>query len=307
MPDRPGVADHVAITRTHHRESSSIADHWPMGDGTELTRLRYRGIAASNGRAVPAVPGSRLITVAVLTSDTWSLDRSHGPTVPLTTAPTLVAIDQFRPFDFRGPGRGTAIAVSTRQARLTLPIETIDRAIAHLNPDLPLYPLAKNHLQQLGVVAVSAPDLLGELNSTTIALIRALFLSAAENAETPRASEKLIAAIERHIDENLDDRGLRADTIAAAHHISPRQLYNIWPDRHGSLARYITAQRLERARRSLLACPDLTVTAIAQRHGFASPTHFTHKFRDTFGVAPSTWRRVNATTPAPVRGALVDS
>ncbi|ORM28765.1 helix-turn-helix transcriptional regulator [Williamsia sp. 1135] len=285
------VADHVAVAVTRPDSTSTSVDHWRMGRDTELMRFRYGGVAAATRRRLAADPSTRLITVAALTPGDWSLTRDHRPVHISPDRPTLVVIDQFSPFDFRGHGDGSAIAVHTRHARLTLSIETIDSALDHVHPELPLYPLALAHVQQLGVIAASAPEILPELNSTTIALVRSLLLSAAGAAGLAASTKSIVTSIERHIEEHLDDLTLKADTIAAAHNISARQLYNLWPESNGSLAGYITAQRLDRARKTLRTHPHLTVAAVARRHGFSDPTHFTRRFRSAFGITPSDWRR----------------
>ncbi|WP_207843241.1 helix-turn-helix domain-containing protein [Williamsia soli] len=285
------VADHVAVAVTRPNSTRTSVGHWRMGRDTELMRFRYRGVAATTRRRLTADPSTRLITVAVLTPGDWSLTRDHRPINSLPDRPTLVVIDQFSPFDFRGHGDGSVVAVHTRHARLRLSIETIDSAIDHVHPELPLYRLVRGHVQQLGEIAASAPEILPELNSTTIALVRSLLLSAAETAGPATSMQSIVTSIERHIEEHLDDLTLKADTIAAAHNISTRQLYNLWPESNGSLAGYITAQRLARARKTLRTHPHLTVAAVARRHGFSDPTHFTRRFRVAHGVTPSAWRR----------------
>jgi AraC-like DNA-binding protein len=279
------------VSETHRGAGDTSVDHWPLGDGTWLMRVRYRGLSVSSARDHRTESSARLITVVVLTPGDWSLTR-HG--IPVAHRPgesTLTALDQSSAFDFRGPGTGSAIALHLTHARLTLSIETIHQGIEHLHPSLPLYPLVQNHLQQLGVIAAGAPSILPELASSTSALVRALLISAADTAPVTDSTDSLVNTIERYIDTNLDSLELTADTIAAAHNISPRQLYKIWPATNGTLAGHITIRRLERARVTLLTHRHLTVAAVARRHGFTQPTHFTHRFRDVFGTTPTQWRR----------------
>ncbi|WP_288049362.1 helix-turn-helix domain-containing protein [Nocardia sp.] len=282
-----GVAAHVKLS--HHASNLAAADHWRLGDGTWLMCWRYETFAVSARRDDRADPVSRLVTIAVLTPGDWTLTRAGAQVRLPPGEPALVAVDQSQTFDFRAHGGGFAVAVHLTQSRMTLSIETIRRGLEHLHPRLPLYPLVRDHLQQLGTVATTAEQLLPELETSTVALIRSLLLNAADSAPAAIQPASTVAAIERYIACHLDDPGLHANAIAAAHNISTRQLYKIWP--HPPLADYIIVRRLERARTTLLTHPHLTIAAIGRRHGFTDPTHFTHRFRATFGVAPSHWRR----------------
>lgn len=282
------VAPHITVSR---RSGAELAGgHWPMGNDTDLTVTRFHRVAAANTRARPATPDTRRITLAVLTPGTWTLDIDGTPVTARPDGPTLVAVDQFQPFDFRAPGRGSAVAVHTCQSRLALSIETLTRALARLGPDLPLHPLARDHLLDLGALTATTPQLIPELNATTVNLIRALLLSAAD-AHPRQHGSPLLAAVRAYIADHLDDPGLGAERIAAAHHLSVRALYKAWPAADGPLSAYIVTERLRRAERTLVANPHLSVAAVARHHGFASATHFTRRFRQTYGITPHQWRR----------------
>ncbi|MCI4084646.1 MULTISPECIES: helix-turn-helix domain-containing protein [Streptomyces] len=59
------------------------------------------------------------------------------------------------------------------------------------------------------------------------------------------------------------------------------------------LEQWVISERLEAACR-LLTSPQhagLPVSAVAARCGFTSPSHFTRRFRATYGVTPREWRR----------------
>jgi transcriptional regulator GlxA family with amidase domain len=57
--------------------------------------------------------------------------------------------------------------------------------------------------------------------------------------------------------------------------------------------RYVTAVRLDRARR-LLRSTDFTVSEIAQRVGYASESALSRAHRANFGDAPTAFRRREA-------------
>ena len=83
-------------------------------------------------------------------------------------------------------------------------------------------------------------------------------------------------------------------TIAAAHHVSVRQLYAVLAragislrDQHpGAAARGSAAGSC-----GTPATPTWPSPRSARRWGFVDPSHFGRVFRQTFGVTPSEWRR----------------
>jgi AraC-like DNA-binding protein len=106
------------------------------------------------------------------------------------------------------------------------------------------------------------------------------------------AHDHLVLRIRDHIDRNLRDPALSPHTVAAAHHISVRYLHRLFEGEGVTVARLIQQRRLHECAREL-ARPDTsapTVSAVAQRWGFANPAHFSRVFRGTYGVSPREWR-----------------
>ncbi|MFF0739069.1 AraC family transcriptional regulator [Streptomyces sp. NPDC004111] len=104
--------------------------------------------------------------------------------------------------------------------------------------------------------------------------------------------EDLVRRLCAHIDAHLWDRNLTPASVAAAQHISIRYLHKLFEGHGRTIGRWIQHRRLEEARREL-ARPgraDITVSAVARRWGFASPTHFSRSFRAVYGMSPSDWR-----------------
>ncbi|MFI8185511.1 helix-turn-helix domain-containing protein [Actinacidiphila glaucinigra] len=111
---------------------------------------------------------------------------------------------------------------------------------------------------------------------------------------TPTAEETLRLLIRDYIRTHLNRPDLSPSMIAAAHHMSVRYLHKLFQGEDMTIGRWIQHQRLEASREDL-ARPDLaglTVEAIAQRRGFASPAHFSRIFRAAYGMSPVTWRRM---------------
>ncbi|MFD0139372.1 helix-turn-helix domain-containing protein [Streptomyces sp. NPDC127159] len=110
---------------------------------------------------------------------------------------------------------------------------------------------------------------------------------------TPTAEETVVLHVREYIRSHLEQPELSPATIAAAHHISVRYLHQLFQGADLSVGRWIQHLRLEACREDL-SRPDLaglTVAAIAQRWGFASPAHFSRIFRAAYGAPPALWRR----------------
>src|SRR5690606_31419702 len=95
------------------------------------------------------------------------------------------------------------------------------------------------------------------------------------------------------IEEHLADPDLSPATVAAAHHVSVRQLHRLFEGRDETVAARIRARRLERCRRDLLdpALAEQTVAAIGARWGLPNPSQLSRLFRQAYGVTPSELRR----------------
>jgi AraC-like DNA-binding protein len=107
------------------------------------------------------------------------------------------------------------------------------------------------------------------------------------------SADPLRACIEQYIRAHLRDPALTPATIAAAHSISLRHLYDVWGDEQATLARWIVLQRLAAVRDSL-ADPRLShrsIAAIARGWCLSNPTHVARRFRQEYGLTPREWRR----------------
>ena len=97
-------------------------------------------------------------------------------------------------------------------------------------------------------------------------------------------NEKLIRIVEyleRHLDEDFN-----LDEVASVFGISRRQMERLF-SRYLSTTpkQHLMSIRLHRAR-SLMAETNLTVSEISAACGFGSPSHFSRRFRDVFGISP---------------------
>lgn len=207
----------------------------------------------------------------------------------------LDCVDGTRPYaleqlDFN---RRDDLVMSNRQVGVSVDVV---RAAAPSITGSPVYELVRHHVVGLfDATAKLAPQPRLLAGQATTALIRALLLTSAEHRLAREALEdtldfRLHAFVEAH----LSDRDLTVERIAAAHHISTRQLYNVWT-RAGHdepPAHWIIRRRLERAREQLASGPaQASIESIARHCGFADVSHFNRRFRQAFAMSPSEWRK----------------
>jgi AraC-like DNA-binding protein len=102
----------------------------------------------------------------------------------------------------------------------------------------------------------------------------------------------LLASVQSYVDQQLGDPELSPSAVAAAHHISLRQLYRVFDSQPMGVAGWIRQRRLERCRRDMLdpAFAHWPVSAIAARWGLMDAAHFSRAFRAAYGLAPAEYR-----------------
>jgi AraC-like DNA-binding protein len=128
----------------------------------------------------------------------------------------------------------------------------------------------------------------GRLGAVAVDLVTAFL---AQHADDRR--QTLVDMVKTYVEAHLNDADMSPRTIADAHHISVRYLYQIF-QRHGeSVAGWIRTRRLERCRRDLedVALDARPVRAIGARWGLRDPSEFSRAFRATYGMPPGAWRR----------------
>ena len=183
---------------------------------------------------------------------------------------------------------------------LGLPVDLVRRAIPTLRRS-PLYPLVQGHLGELGRGAerVSAGPAAAMLATATMELLRALVVTAVD--EDPARQRQvldttLLSRIKHHLERHLTDPTMTVASVAAAHHISVRRVYQVWAGSELSLSQWIIHARLEGARAEL-ARPGptpLAVSRVARRWGFSDTAHFSRRFRSAYGISPREWRLLSA-------------
>lgn len=154
--------------------------------------------------------------------------------------------------------------------------------------------------QYLVSVAREAPEL-SEQHSVRLG-VTSLDLAAGFLAEQADAAARLpaetrqqllLARIDVFLQDNLADPRLDPAAVAAHHHMSVRQLHQLFRDHDETVAASIRRRRLEACRADLAdpALRHVSVRDIARRRGMDSPESFSRAFRAAYGVTPGEHRR----------------
>ncbi|WP_018680393.1 helix-turn-helix domain-containing protein [Actinokineospora enzanensis] len=101
----------------------------------------------------------------------------------------------------------------------------------------------------------------------------------------------LLDRIHAFIDARLADPELTPARVAAANHVSTRQLYRLFEREGTTVARWIRDRRLERCRHDLLTTDMSGVSAVGARWGIPDSSYFSRVFRQTYGRCPRDYRR----------------
>ncbi|WP_336810113.1 helix-turn-helix domain-containing protein [Bosea sp. MMO-172] len=97
----------------------------------------------------------------------------------------------------------------------------------------------------------------------------------------------------RFIIERLADPDLNPAEIAEANSISLRYLHKLFSTRGQSVSRWILTKRLQRCRQAIeMESQPLSITEIALAWGFNDGSHFSRSFRNEFGIAPRSMRKL---------------
>lgn len=210
-----------------------------------------------------------------------------------------------------GPG-DLALYVTHRPYDLQFPIDqhsmimTFPRSALHLGDEQLGLVTATRLSRSSGLGRVAVPlfeQLAANLDILTGAHAISLVHSAldilvtvlsAEARTTGRDSSEnlLFHRAAAQIDAHLSDPGLAPKAVAAAVHVSLRQLQSRFTEQGLTIAAYIRARRLDAIRRDL-SNPILaheSVHQISARYGLYNPSHVSKSFRAEFGESPSELR-----------------
>ena len=181
----------------------------------------------------------------------------------------------------------SALGVSARQLR--------DAMTITLGSSSAVAELTSAYLTRLAVSETLPFEQRGALIAEpTVELIRATIAEHLDDVELSGAAAvgALPFRIVSYMRAHLTDADLAPATVAAAHNISPRYLYQILSRCDIRFGEWVRQNRLEGARKDLArpACQSMTVSAVGSRWGFADSAHFSKVFKQEYGMSPRDWR-----------------
>jgi AraC family transcriptional regulator, positive regulator of tynA and feaB len=120
-----------------------------------------------------------------------------------------------------------------------------------------------------------------------------LALAAGPDARVTNSSDRLLQGLQEELRERCHEVGLTPAQLAARRGISSRYLHLLFARSGTTFGSELMRHRLAAAHRMLndSRYTNINVTEIAARCGFAEPSHFARRFRKTYGVGPSEFRR----------------
>lgn len=271
---------------------------WQLGGGTTLMHREGSGVCLTRTpRQVRAVAPERF-SVTVLGAGRWTYTAGREELQVQSVQPRILLTDQAAPYQFNRIGGGETFALGIEHAVLGLPVDMV-RAAAYRIERSPILPLVREYILRLSgdLDGLPAGPALAMVGNAATELARALVVSVAGDPDRQHLAitDSLPLRVSLYLGDHFREPDLTPSKVAAAHHISLRQLYKVWSKYNDQpLGQWIMAQRLAAARGDL-ARPDAsqrTISAVARRCGFVDTAHFARKFRQAYGISPREWRTI---------------
>jgi AraC-like DNA-binding protein len=273
-------------------------DVWPLGDSylfraaTSPVRM-FRTERQARQEPVP------LLALAVQERG----EGLHSQFTPMrrVRAGAMMGMDMTEPFEFAWSGQGASRALMMPLEELGVSAEALHHAVPRLGQS-PLCGLMRAHIVSLfdAADAVSSHPMAAEIASSSVDLARALIASLSPDSATKRevAAQTLFVRVREYVRQNVRDPGLTAESIARAHNVSPRQLYNACAAAGVSLEQQVIRRR-QHGGRAELSQPEAqlrSIESVARGWGFRNVSHFSRRFSEEFEISPREWRRAAIST-----------
>ncbi|MFF6916425.1 helix-turn-helix domain-containing protein [Streptomyces sp. NPDC012466] len=211
---------------------------------------------------------------------------------------TLAFHDASRPFTLVLPEPHRAHVLMLPRPMLRLGEPEIRRLTARAvgdpqdGPPARILPLLSGLAQEIDSVSPPVRERLARTVADLLSTLAEELLATDTRAAGGSGPETILDRIKETIETRLGEPELTPRLLADEHHISLRYLHKLFHAQGISVNGWIRRRRLD-ACRTELARPGsahLTISAVAARWGFISPSHFNHAFRTAYGMSPTQWR-----------------
>jgi AraC-like DNA-binding protein len=268
-----------AVPPSHHR--ADLGEMWSVGCTVGWMSGRRRT------RELRDTPGEYVALLLVHQGIEVFTQRGVSSTV---TAGTAVLWDGVRPADCFSAKKLVKRTVFIPRDELASAVPDLDSALMRTIPDsanLRLLTAWLDVTMQQNALDRDAANTAGRM---AIDLLHSAIARSRGDASDSR--EVILLRVKDFLERNLGDSDLTLDTVARANNISLRYLHMLFEGSGETAWEYLRMRRLQRAQHLLLGPgSELTVTAVASRSGFDSPSSFSRAYRTRFGVAPREDRR----------------
>lgn len=195
------------------------------------------------------------------------------------------------PYEFGHADANELLVLKVKSSDLARHVRSVDRfSTCAFDARRSIGRLLLDTLRSLpGHLAETSPRLHARLGRHVIELV-GLALEGDErvvNSAESTVKRAHLGRIERFIRQNLQERSLAPETIAAGCGISIRYLHDLFSRDGMTVGRWIRELRLNAAREELMdpARPE-TIAEIAHRWGFGDQAQFSRHYKAQFGMTP---------------------
>ncbi|MCJ2058429.1 helix-turn-helix domain-containing protein [Methylobacterium sp. J-048] len=139
------------------------------------------------------------------------------------------------------------------------------------------------------------PDAAERMSGIAVDLIGACIAERLAKAmPRPLHGTVVVQRAKAHVEANLGDPTLDPPRLAAAVGVSLRRLQELFHEHGQHISDWIWQRRLQMAAKRLTnpGCRHLSLGTLAYGCGFASQAHFSRRFKDRYGMAPSEFRHL---------------
>lgn len=276
---------------------SASLDDLELGRGLSITRVASGGSKVHRGPRTIAQHPRDDVLVALHTGGRGRV-LQHGRKAELTRG-SMTLYDTSAPYALDFPASMSEIVLQVPRKVLAGSSRTLQETTARVVPESASLTALKALLLATAPDAESAdansPEprprdraedaLIGE---AAITLLHGALLTPGETGPASIPPQTLSTVLREYADQHLDDADLDVSTLAAAHHVSVRQVHQVFAQEGDTPARYIEDRRLTRAY-TLIAAGMATAPAAA-RCGYRDPSTLSRAFRRRYGLTPAALR-----------------